>query len=208
MNDVGVAESSGAHSARSDKARAFIALPIPEAVKDQIERVQLELRRIIPERCVRWAKRDQFHLTLRFLGNVQADRLRELTDSLRAVASGFPVLKLRAERLGCFPHPRAPRILWVRVHDEAEQLPVLQQHVESAAGKFAESQADKKFIGHVTIARINGIQGPEAGALAKQMHAMTDRCFGEWAANELKLMRSELFQAGAIHKVLAAFSLG
>jgi len=207
MNETQSAGSSDSCAANPDVVRAFIALPIPETVKDQIERIQVELCRGMPEKCVRWTKREQFHLTLRFLGNVQADRLPELIDVLRDVTLGFSVLNLRTERVGCFPHPRFPRVLWVWVHDDAEQLPVLQQSIESAVGKFAESKTDKKFTGHVTIARINGIKRPEAEALAKQMNAMTDRCFGEWAANEVKLMRSELFQSGAIHKVLAAFPL-
>lgn len=206
MNDSGVAERGDSCPA-SQVVRAFIALPIPEAVKDQVERVQVELRRVLPAKPVRWTKRDQFHLTLRFLGNVPADRLTELTDALRKVTAGFPVLKLRAERIGCFPHPRFPRVVWVWVHDDEEQLPVLQRGIESEVEKFAESKADKEFTGHVTLARINGIKRPEAEALAKQMHAMTERCFGEWTANEVKLMRSELFQSGALHTVLAAFPL-
>jgi len=207
MNDSGVAERGDAYPARPDKVRAFIALPIPEAVKDQIERVQIELRRVLPAKTVRLTKRDQFHLTLRFLGNVQADRLTELTDTLLTVTSAFPVLNLRAERVGCFPHSRFPRVLWIWVHDDAEQLPVLQRTIESAVEKFAESKADKMFTGHVTLARINGIKQPEAEALSKQMNAMTDRCFGDWTAKEVKLMRSELLQSGALHTVLAAFPL-
>ena len=207
MDDSQLAESSDSCPANPDLVRAFIALPIPESVKDQIERVQAELRRILPGKSVRWTKREQFHLTLRFLGNVPAERLPELTDALRALASGLPVLNLRAERVGCFPHLRFPRVLWVWVHDDAEQLPVLQRSIESAVEKFAESKTDKKFTGHVTIARINGIKRPEAESLAKQMHAMTERFFGEWAANEVKLMRSELLKSGAIHKVLAACPL-
>jgi len=207
MNDSGVAERGDAYFARPDKVRCFIALPIPETVKDQIEQVQTELRQVLPGKLVRWTKRDQFHLTLRFLGNVEADRLTELTDRLRKVTASFPVLKLRAERIGCFPHPRFPRVVWVWVHDDEEQLPVLQGTIESEVEKFAESKADKEFTGHVTLARINGIKRPEAEALSKQMHAMTERCFGEWTANELKLMRSELLRTGAIHTVLAAFPL-
>jgi 2'-5' RNA ligase len=187
--------------------RAFIALPIPDAVKTAIERTQAQMQRGLPGKIARWTKREQFHLTLRFLGNVPADQITELADALRAVTSGFPALKLRAERVGCFPHPRFPRVLWVWVHDEAHQLPLLQQNIESAAGKFAESKADKEFTGHVTIARINGIKRQEAETLARQMTEMTHRLFGEWRATEVQLLRSELLQSGAVHTILATLPL-
>lgn len=203
MNHPEVPESGDSHRAKPEMVRAFIALPIPDAVKAEIERAQVQMQRGLPGKIARWTKREQFHLTLRFLGNVPGDQIMELTDSLRAMTSSFPALKLRAERVGCFPHPRFPRVLWVWVHDETHQLPLLQQNIESAAGKFAESKADKEFTGHVTIARINGLKRPEAEALARQMTEMTHRRFGEWTATEVVLMQSELHPTGAVHTTLA-----
>lgn len=187
--------------------RLFIALPIPEAVKSEIECVQNELRQVLPEKSVRWTKRGQFHLTLRFLGNVEASRVLELTSVLRDACSSFPALGLRAERIGCFPGLRYPRVVWVWVHDDVQQLGLLQRMTESAVGKFAENGAEKKFTGHVTIGRINGIKRPQTEALAKLAHSMTERRFGEWTATEVKLMRSELSQSGAVHSVLSTFPL-
>jgi len=187
--------------------RAFIALPIPEAVKAEIARVQDELRRVLPEKTVRWTKRDQFHLTLRFLGNVDANRLPALTDALRGACSGFPVLKLRAERIGCFPDLRFPRVVWVWVHDDAEHLLALQRGIETAVAEFAERKEEKKFTGHVTIGRINEFKRPQAEALAKLAHSLTEHRFGEWTANDVRLMRSELSESGAVHSVLDEFAL-
>ena len=187
--------------------RLFVALPIPETVKEEIERVQGELRDMLMEKSLRWTKRDQFHLTLKFLGNVEASRVTDVTDALRGACSGFAALKLRAERIGCFPSLRYPRVVWVWVHDDAEQLSILQRKIESAVGEFAVSRAEKNFTGHVTIGRIDGIKRPQAEVLARLAHSMTERRFGEWIANEVKLMRSELSQSGVLHSVLAAFPL-
>src|SRR5688572_14114046 len=98
-------------SAEPTTIRAFIALPIPEAVKAEIGRVQDELRRALPEHCVRWTKREQLHLTLRFLGNVETTCVLELTNAVGAACQGFPALNLRAERIGCFPDLRFPRVV-------------------------------------------------------------------------------------------------
>jgi 2'-5' RNA ligase len=187
--------------------RAFIALPIPETVKVEIERAREELRRALPEHCARWTKRDQFHLTLRFLGNVEEARVSELAAAVGAACSGFPALPLRAERIGCFPDLRFPRVVWVWVHDEADRLGDLQKAVAQATAPFAESDADKKFTGHVTIARTHGIKRSQAEILATLAHAMSGRFFGEWRADQVELMRSELLAEGARHSVVAAFGL-
>jgi len=194
-------------SAEPTAIRTFIALPIPEAVKTEIERAQNELRQVLPRHCARWTRPEQFHLTLRFLGNVEAEHVPELTNAIGMACQDFVPLKLRAERLGCFPDLRFPRVVWVWVHDDADQLPVLQKAIVEAAAKFGESQSERNFSGHVTIARTHEIKRPHAEILARLVRGMTGRFFGEWTADKVELMRSELSPNGAKHSVVAAFAL-
>src|SRR5205809_984446 len=98
--------------------RLFIAISVPDKVKDEIEKAQNELRRALPGGSVRWTKREQFHLTLKFLGNVEAPRVEELTESLRRGLEGFAALRLKAEQIGFFPDARRPRVVWAGVQDE------------------------------------------------------------------------------------------
>lgn len=187
--------------------RLFIALPIPEPVKAEIERVQSDLRRALPRRCARWTKCEQFHLTLKFLGNIETRRVPELADAVSAACRAFPALKMRAERIGCFPDLRFPRVVWVWVHDAAEQLPVLQKAIEQAVAEFTESKAEKNFTGHVTIGRTHAIKRRQAEVLARLAHSLTERYFGEWTADKVELLRSDLSSTGAVHSVLAVFPL-
>src|ERR1035441_6027074 len=92
-----------------ERFRLFIAVTIPEEVKAKIAEAQAELRRALPERSVRWTKREQFHLTLRFLGNVDALRVEALEETLRAACRGFSPLPVRAPGAGVFPAPRLSR---------------------------------------------------------------------------------------------------
>ena len=110
-------------------------------------------------------------------------------------------------RLGCFPDLRFPRVVWVWVHDDADQLTALQQAVTQATAKFADNHAEKNFSGHVTIARTHEFKRSEAEILVKLAHSMTGRFFGEWEADKVELMRSELLPDGARHSVVAAFPL-
>ena len=102
--------------------RLFIAVTIPEEIKAKIEEAQAELRRALPAHGVRWTRREQFHLTLRFLGDVDAARVEPLGEAIRAVCRGFGPLHLRAERVGFFPDLRYPRVVWVGVQDQARAV--------------------------------------------------------------------------------------
>jgi len=192
-------------SGRARAWRLFVAIALPEAVKEEIEKVQSEMRTALPGNFVRWTKREQFHLTLKFLGNVAEARVGELSDSLRKASGPFEAMRLKAERIGFFPDMRYPRVAWVWVHDEKELLPRLQQAIELAAQRFTAERAEKNFTGHVTLARIQGIKRPQAELLSKFALEMTDRCFGEWAADKVELIRSELSSGGARYTTVAEF---
>jgi RNA 2',3'-cyclic 3'-phosphodiesterase len=193
--------------ADSETFRLFVAVTIPEAIKAKIEEAQAELRRALPERAVRWTRRAQFHLTLRFLGDVEAARVEALAEAIRAACRGFGPVHLRAGRVGCFPDLRYPRVVWVGVQDQAEQLPRVQEAVESATREFTTETKEERFTGHVTLARIKGIRRPEADALGKAAAGMAERLFGQWTAYKVELMRSELLPQGARHTSLASIAL-
>lgn len=190
-----------------ERYRLFVALAVPDDVKAKLEAAQADLRRVLPDRNARWARREQFHLTLRFLGDVEATRVEALTEAIRAACSGFGALHLRAERIGCFPERGYPRVVWVGVRDEAEQLPRLQQVVQAATEGFTSEPREERFTGHLTLARIKGIKRPEAEALGKAAVGMADRFFGQWSAYQIELMRSELLPQGAQHSSLASIAL-
>jgi len=193
--------------ADSERFRLFIAVAIPGEVKAKMEAAQAELLRVLPEPSVRWTRREQFHLTLRFLGDVEAARVEALGGALRAACRGFGALHLRAERVGFFPDLRRPRVVWVGVQDQAGQLPRLQAAVELATREYTTEEKEERFTGHVTLARIKGIKRPEAEALGQAAAGMAERLFGHWTAYQVELMRSELLPQGARHSTLASIAL-
>src|SRR5437667_12816717 len=117
--------------------RLFIAILIPEHVKAAVEAAQTVLRRVSPEVAVRWTRREQFHLTLRFLGNLEATRAPKLTAAVRLICQPFAPLRMRAEQIGLFPDECFPRVIWVGIKDDQDQLPLLQRAVQSATQDFS-----------------------------------------------------------------------
>ena len=193
--------------AEGERFRLFVAVAIPEVVKAKMEEAQAELRRAVPGHGGRWTRREQFHLTLKFLGDVDAARVEALGEAIRAACRGFGALHLRAERVGFFPDLRYPRVVWTGVQDQAERLPRLQQAVDAATRDFTIEQKDERFTGHVTLARIKAIRRPETGALGKAAAGLAEEVFGQWTAGSIELMRSVLSPQGASHSSLATIAL-
>ena len=188
--------------------RLFVAISMPEAVRDKVLSSQQELQRLVPRDAIRWTNPGQFHLTLRFLGDVPVERVPALQEAVKAVCAGAPALRLRAQGIGFFPDARSPRVIWTAVNDGAGRLAELQKKIEFAVQPFTPQPAAEKFAGHVTLGRVKFLKRPEIEKLATHAQAVSDRLFGEWTANEVELMRSELLPTGAQHTLLTALRLG
>jgi 2'-5' RNA ligase len=192
------------HLQAPEQFRLFLALSIPDKVKSAIESAQSEMRRIVPDRSVRWTRREQYHLTLRFLGNVSASQVNPLIDVIRAACEPFAPLRLVAAQMGFFPDRRAPRVLWVGVKDLESRLISLWSVLQSVTQPFAGEPAETDFTGHVTLARLNRLPRVQTEDLAETAGKFENSIFGKWTAEQVELMRSELLPQGARHSLLAA----
>lgn len=188
--------------------RTFVAIAVPEEVRTKLVATQHELQSVLPRAAAAWSKPDNMHLTLRFLGNVAAVRVLELTDQLRTAVTGFGALELICERLGCFPDLRFPRVVWAWVHDNSERLLELQRRIEVVTKGFVEKPTESRFVGHITLARCKQIKRPEAERLARFVEGAGERDFGRWQARDVLLLQSELSPGGSKYVELARIPLG
>lgn len=187
--------------------RLFVAISLPDSVKDEIEKAQRRLRDAFPGKLVRWTKREQFHLTLKFLGNVRESRVSGLIAGLRESCMPLSELQLRSEGIGFFPDARYPRVVWVGVRDRKNLLLRLHEAVETGVREVTGERPDKTFAGHVTLGRIERIQRQDAETLAELVARMSKLSFGEWTASKIELIRSELSSSGSFYTTLADISL-
>jgi RNA 2',3'-cyclic 3'-phosphodiesterase len=190
-----------------ERFRLFVAIPVPDAVREEMLRVQRELQPLAPRRVIRWTRPDQFHLTLRFLGDVSSDRVTDLQDSLRAACSAAAPLHLRAQGVGFFPNARSPRVLWIGVNDAESRLGDLQRGVEAAVQRFTAEPGGERFAGHLTLGRFKQFGRLDIKALTAHAETLKTRMFGEWTTPGIELIRSELSPIGAHYTTLATFLL-
>ncbi len=188
--------------------RLFVAIPLPDEVKDQLEDAQAELRRAVSNAKVRWATRDQFHLTLKFLGGIPSPEVHGLADTIRRVGVQFAPIELSARTVGFFPGARSPRVLWVGLSDAAKALPMLHAALEQSVAPFTTEAPEDRFAAHVTLGRIKEIRQADIGSLTRVASGMAERAFGNWTARDVLLMRSFLSPKGARYEAIATAPLG
>ena len=86
-------------------------------------------------------------------------------------------------------------------------MPALQSAVAAAARPFTVEKDKENFTGHVTVGRVKRLRRPEAEALARRASGMAEKFFGEWAVNEVEIIRSELSPKGALHTTIGVVPL-
>ncbi|MCB1129125.1 MAG: RNA 2',3'-cyclic phosphodiesterase, partial [Verrucomicrobiae bacterium] len=155
----------------SESLRVFVALPLGDSLRARLAELQHRLRGSLPERAVRWVRAEQVHLTLRFLGDVAADRIDSLKASLAAAVSGSAPLALEIGGLGVFPNPRRPRVIWVGLEGALEPLACLQQAVAQAGEAFAREDDRQTFQPHLTLGRVNDRVPANGRAVAEALPA-------------------------------------
>jgi RNA 2',3'-cyclic 3'-phosphodiesterase len=188
--------------------RLFVALSVPFAVKHELQSAQNQLREVLQISSVRWTRPEQFHVTLKFLGNVDVTQLIPLVHSLKLACAPLPPLYLRAQSIGFFPNSRRPNVIWAGISDSHNYLSTLHANVAKAVQPFIDTPArDEKFSAHLTLGRISHLHRREMDRLSEMAATLNARIFGEWTISQIELMRSELTVAGAVHTCHAELPL-
>lgn len=193
------------------KWRLFAAIAVSASVREALHGEQRELKSRVPPGAVRWVPPEQFHLTLRFLGDVPSDLVASLVDSLAETCAHVPPFGLRVRGIGFFPGARSPRVIWAGVESGDETLVEFQRQVEEALSRHIverpEDLVREKFLAHVTLGRFQKYRRHSTEGLRSLPESYNTRVFGEWRVHEAGLFRSELSPEGARHSLVASCRL-
>lgn len=160
-----------------------------------------ELRAVASD--VSWVGPDSFHVTVKFLGAVDAERLAVLTETLVSAAGACSAFQLRIRGLGAFATPARPRVLWAGIDAGAAQTAALAMRVDEALETLGFKREARAFSPHVTLGRVR--QPHAQPRLAEALAASRD--FGRVDVAQISLMRSDLSPRGARYTELAAAPL-
>ncbi len=183
------------HRAKEPMIRLFIALDLPDDVKQRLA----GLGGGVPG--ARWIPPENLHLTLRFIGEVEEDRLDDLDGALgRLMVAPFALTLAGVDR---FETAGKVRALWVGVA-RSEPLTLLQSKVDSALVRAGLPRDERRFTPHVTLARLKDAPSQRVGRFIQQRSLF--RC-GPVPIDRFHLFESQTKRNGAIYHRLKAYGL-
>lgn len=139
--------------------RAFIAVELPDPVKDALSDVAQALARRVPRDAIRWVRPEQMHLTLRFLGDTAVDQLPAVQSVMDGVAGGHSSFFMRLNGTGCFPNARRPRVIWVGLAGDEARLHALKAALDERLAPLGWPPEGKSFRAHLTLGRVKDEHG-------------------------------------------------
>jgi 2'-5' RNA ligase len=185
--------------ADGDTLRAFIAVKIPKKAMTAISAVQQELRSY--RLHIKWVRLQSIHLTLKFLGNIQKDKVPRISEMMAAAAKGTQALALTAKGIGVFPTIRRPRVIWIGLSGDTAGLLELQKDLEEKLAAIGFPKDKRSFKAHLTLGRVKGRIDPKELMAAMEPFLLFQG--DTFRAEGITLYRSELKPSGAEYTPLA-----
>lgn len=187
------------------RTRTFIAIDLDKNLRDQMTVLQGSLARC--GAAVKWVDPKNMHLTLLFLGEVDDRDLPAVCKVVSAACAGYPAFPLAIEKVGCFPNPRRPRVLWVGVGEGTPEVVALHDKLEPPLLELGcYRRENRQYTPHLTLGRVTGEDSIDALIAALTRKASWQG--GHAAVREVRVMASHHGSAGPEYMVLGRAKLG
>ena len=183
--------------------RSFFAVTIEEEVAARIAEAQAELKK--SEAGVKWVDPGSLHLTLKFLGGVEASAIPDLIEAAGKALAGAGAFALRAAGLGAFPSESRPRVVWAGITGGKEALCELAERIEQACEEQGFPREKRPFSAHLTLGRVR--REGRVGDLPERIRRAGTAEFGETKVDRVVLMESRLHPEGPEYVIQCEFKL-
>jgi len=184
--------------------RCFVGVPLPAAYQALLGDIARRVKPRLKSRTT-WTREGGWHLTLKFLGDVEEDLIGTVREALAEVA--FAPFTLQAAGAGFFPPRRedrrwSPRVIWVGVSVGAAEAVRLAADVDEAAAALGFAPEARPFAPHLTLARV---KQPAPDPWAEVLAEVAGRPWPPFTVDRFVLWQSTLGPGGSEHTALAEF---
>jgi 2'-5' RNA ligase len=191
-----------------EQIRSFVAIELEDELKTELKRIQESLRGKGIADDVRWVRPEGVHLTLKFLGNVPANRIHEIVPAMADSTEGVEPFSINLAGLACFPSLARPNVIWVGVGGETSALARIQANIETNLTILGYPPEKREYTPHLTLGRVDRrIGATDRRRFGALIQTETVASHSEMLVREISLMKSELSPAGARYTRLGAVQL-
>jgi len=183
--------------------RTFIAIELNKTIRDELADIQSKLK--ISGADVKWVKPENIHLTLKFLGAVEKNKIDTIKNILDSTTSQIEPFDVALSVLGGFPNLNSPRVIWVGIDVGARHaVPLLVNKIENALSKLGFPKDDRPFSAHITLGRVHSPKNKQQlkkiiDDINKNGH--TSKCV-PILIDHITLFQSSLTETGPIYHIL------
>jgi len=190
-----------------ESIRAFIAVELPAELIKRLKDFQTLLSPV-HLRGVKWVDPGSIHLTLKFLGNVDAGRLEAVKQTVAVAVKSQRPFQLTTGGTGFFPGPQRARVFWLGLEGDIEDLGGLQKGIDRAMAGLGFESENRPFTAHLTLARLRDeCSSAERLEFTSLVHPAVFESGPPLHVHTVALIRSQLTPRGAVYTRLAEFPL-
>lgn len=197
-------------SERPPRMRLFVAIELPQPWLDALADLQARIKSAIEKdpslagQRLRWVRPEGIHITLKFIGEVDPDRLEAITHQLDGALAVIPPVTLAPAPVGSFGERRAPRVVWAGVHETPPGvLQGLADRVESQLEGAGIRREGRPFRAHLTLARMpDGLTEQQKRRAAEIASSVVMPDIAAFGVENVSLMRSFIGPGGARYERL------
>jgi len=181
--------------------RLFVGVPIPVEAAGAAEDVTASLAGGLPREVrVRWVRRANMHLTVRFIGHVPDERVPAILDAL-SLPLPVPAFDIQLGNCGVFPPGGAPRVIWIGLRAGVASLRRMHDEMNRRLAPFGYEPESRAFTVHLTLARISDAPRASAKDLRDAVLAVRAREV-VWRATSATVFESRLSPHGPTYHPL------
>jgi len=201
--------------------RTFIAIELPQGIKDSLGQLQEELKASGAD--VKWVEPNNIHLTLKFLGEIDDKKLEKITRIIDDIAKEKNGFRICISSLGAFPKIDFPRVIWVGIDTGDKEAQEIAKELEEKIAKIGTSTSLKchgerrrtigipkegqPFSSHITIGRMRSSLNREKLVQDLNNKAKLDGKKSEFYVTKITLFKSTLTPKGPIYEALKETNL-
>jgi len=184
------------------KMRTFIAVEIPEFLREEFVQLQERLKK--SDADVKWVEPENMHLTLKFLGDTEENKMEKISEILKRIAQETKQFEITFSDLGAFPNLNFPKVIWVGVDKGKKELAELATRIENGLLPLGFSKEKRTYSAHLTLGRIRSPKNKDK--LKKILEEKIEiKEKGKFYLQKIVFFSSKLTPTGPIYTKLAEF---
>lgn len=181
--------------------RLFVAIKIPPS--NALDDIYSELKQKLSQSKINWVNRDNFHLTLKFLGNVEDYYVNSLIKLLEQVAAGNTNFVLETTKIGCFSSKGKVHVIWYD-YKPNHLFNKLVSSIQKSLVELDFKSEKRNIMPHLTLGRVKYLA---PGNNLQEIISGIEPVSSMYKVDNFYLVKSTLTPNGAVYNVIKTFEL-